>query len=340
MKIEAAGLTDKGIVRDHNEDAFAIERDGDFMVVCDGMGGHAAGEVASRIAVETICQLVKENDVGLFDNKEFKFPADVSAEGKLLVGSIAIANQRVFDYSNRNPELSGMGTTVVACRFHSDLATICHVGDSRAYLLRDGELRQLTVDHSWVSELMQKHNISEEESKNYVNSNVITRALGTKQVIKTDISELPCKTGDIFLLCSDGLTGMVSEESLRETMAELAERPQDLSAKLVELANQGGGTDNITVCVGAVKSDSGTGDLSEVKTMTVDWGDGDEIEGIYQIIDRKFSEDLPATDTVVTDIDKTAPTPKKKSSPLTIVLTILLIVTAIVAVAYLLAPVD
>ncbi|MFH2056767.1 MAG: Stp1/IreP family PP2C-type Ser/Thr phosphatase [bacterium] len=291
MKIRFAGTTDVGRVRDHNEDYFAIVPEQNLAVVCDGMGGHAAGEVASRIAVETIFRIFDTQDHTMFDRAEFPYPVEtVSPLGKLLLGAIAVANQRVFDAGNKRSELTGMGTTVVACSFHDGGASICHAGDSRVYLFRNGELRQLTSDHSWVNELMQQYNMTEEESKAHVNSNVITRALGTRQEIKIDIAEVRLAAGDLLLLCSDGLSGMVNDELLRETMAELQSEPQQLVERLVELANENGGVDNVTACVAEVLETDADSSLTEIDVATVDWGSGTSLEEVYQMVGTLFSE--------------------------------------------------
>ena len=314
MKIRFAGNTDVGRVRDHNEDYFAIVPEQKLAVVCDGMGGHAAGEVASKIAVETICRIFDTQDFKMFDRTEFVYPeAPISPDGKLLLGAIAVANQRVYDAGNKRSELSGMGTTVVACSFHDGGASVCHAGDSRVYLFRDGALQPLTSDHSWVNELMQQYNMTEEESKSHVNSNVITRALGTKQDIKIDISEVRLQAGDLLLLCSDGLTGMVGDGDLQQTIAELRAEPQQIVDRLIKMANDNGGVDNVTVCIADVLESDTDGDLTEVEAATVEWGVGSALEEVYQIVDTMFKEsDSPPTDPPG-GAEVTLVEPKKKS---------------------------
>lgn len=294
MRIQFAGATDVGRVRDHNEDYFAIVKQSNLAVVCDGMGGHAAGEVASKIAVETICRIYESEDYQMFDREEFTFPSDqLSAPGRLLIGAIAVANQRVFDAGNRSSELSGMGTTVVACAFHNGGVSVCHAGDSRVYLFRQGELRQVTSDHSWVNELMQQYNLTEEESKAHVNSNVITRALGTRQEIKIDIVELNLEVGDLLLLCSDGLSGMVMDAQLAETVAAFQENPGDIVDRLIEQANENGGTDNITALICKVLETEDNQAFSGGETMTAEWGVGTELEAVYEIVENLFSDANP-----------------------------------------------
>jgi protein phosphatase len=314
MKFQFAGATDVGRVRDHNEDYFAIVPEQNLVVVCDGMGGHAAGEVASRIAVETICRIFDTGDLKLFNREEFHYPNDeISRSGKLLLGAIATANQRVFDAGNRRSEMAGMGTTVVACCFHDGGVSVCHAGDSRVYLLREGKLQQITTDHSWVNELMQQYNLTEEESKSHVNSNVITRALGTKQEIKIDISERLLQVDDLLLLCSDGLSGMIENDLLEKTALTLREEPQQLVGRLIELANENGGTDNITVSVASVLEVESDFQLTEIETATADWGAGSELEAVYKIVGTLFSEsEAPTTD--ADDTDKIAIVEAKKKT--------------------------
>lgn len=289
MKIRYAGGTDVGQVRDHNEDRYELLPERNLAVVCDGMGGHAAGEVASRIAAETISDLFNEHDLAMFTDKAFTYPEELTPEGKLLVGAIAVANQRILDHSKQGSNLAGMGTTVVACSFHDGVVSVCHVGDSRGYLIREGNIKRITVDHSWVNELMEKHNLTEEESMSYVNSNVITRALGTKSGVQVDISELIYKTGDIFLLCSDGLSGMVGDAEFLSTAQAHLDDPEKLVDVLIRMANEAGGTDNITACVVRVDEREPIKNFEEIKRVTVSWEADSDLEPIYEIIDNRYA---------------------------------------------------
>ncbi|MCK4857238.1 MAG: Stp1/IreP family PP2C-type Ser/Thr phosphatase [candidate division Zixibacteria bacterium] len=314
MKIRFAGATDVGQVRTNNEDNFAVLTDRNLMVVCDGMGGHAAGEVASGIAAETIVTLFAEHDLKVFTSERFVYPEEITPEGKLLVGAIAVANTRIHDRSRSHPELAGMGTTVVACQFKDGVVSICHAGDSRGYLMREGSLKQITIDHSLLNELMEKYPAQEEESKNFVNANVITRALGTKPSIKVDISEIAFKEGDLFLLCSDGLSGMVTDSQLLETVSAHPDNPDQLITALIDLANAAGGADNITVCVARIDEQKQVDEFEEVRRVTLHWGEGPEADDIHQIADSKFDSDAvssPGTSDAVTDVSP--PTAKKKS---------------------------
>jgi PPM family protein phosphatase len=227
MKIGAK--TDKGKIREQNEDAYGY-RDTLF-VIADGMGGHQAGEVASAIAVENILAF----DVN-FNPKES------------LHEAILIANNAILNEMTKNENFSGMGTTVAVLYFTEDLAYVSHVGDSRIYKLVAGNLTQLTDDHSFVAELIKNGSITEEEAKIHPQRNVLTRALGTQGKFEFEVNSFAATSGDKFLMCSDGLTGMLAENALKEVLSA-KEDPQIIADKLVQKANDNGGTDNITVIV-------------------------------------------------------------------------------------------
>jgi PPM family protein phosphatase len=331
MQVVYAGATDVGRVRDHNEDAFAVLPELNLVMVCDGMGGHAAGEVASELAVETITSIFKEHDLSLFIDEAFPYPEEITAEGKLLVGAIAIANQRIIDRAKSSPNQTGMGTTVIACHFRDGIVSICHVGDSRAYLIRNGNIKRVTIDHSWVSEVMEKHNLTEEESENLVNRNVITRALGTRTTIRTDVSQIRFQTGDLFLLCSDGLTGMVSDSEILKAVNAMEGNLEGLTQDLIAKANAAGGGDNITVCVAKVTEQAEIEDFDEVRRATVDWGTEKEFTQIGSIIAAKFpvrDDDQPEpageTRNFAVPVEK-----KHEISPITWILIAVVVVAAI-----------
>ena len=214
MSVSAFGLTDVGRKRRHNEDAYLLDAERGLFVVADGMGGHAAGEVASRITVESIQEYIAATEEEHESSWPFGFNSRVSVEGNRLTTAVEKANEKVMRAVQNRPELKGMGTTVVAALFDADRATLVHVGDSRAYLFRDGELRRLTDDHSWVQEQVNAGILSEDEAKSHPLKNVVTRALGGAAHVSVDLIEVPVRPGDRFLLCSDGLTGMVPDEDL------------------------------------------------------------------------------------------------------------------------------
>ncbi len=248
MLVSAFGLTDVGRKRRHNEDAYLIDEERGLFVVADGMGGHSAGEVASRITVETIQEYIAATGEEHDSSWPFGFNSRVSLEGNRLTTAVEKANEKVMRAVQNRPELKGMGTTVVAALFDDERATLVHVGDSRAYLFRDGELRRLTDDHSWVQEQVNAGILSEDEAKSHPLKNVVTRALGGAAHVSVDLIEVPLHGGDRFLLCSDGLTGMVTDEEIHDYFLG-GPTPEVAVRHLVEQANERGGVDNITVIV-------------------------------------------------------------------------------------------
>jgi protein phosphatase len=249
FKVLAAGRTDVGRRRQHNEDAFACEPELALFVVADGMGGHAAGEIASELAVKSLSDFASA-----FKNQpDFTWPFGVekrlSPAENLLVNGIKLANRSVCALAQDHPEYSGMGTTIVACRIDEDRAIVGHVGDSRTYLLRGGELSLKTEDHSWVNEQVQQQLLSEEEAKNHRWRNIITRALGNRFEVEVDHTSFDLEVGDTVVLCTDGLTGPVSEGQIAEILGETLPDVEAACERLVETANEQGGPDNITVVV-------------------------------------------------------------------------------------------
>ncbi|MEN1759490.1 Stp1/IreP family PP2C-type Ser/Thr phosphatase [Anoxynatronum sibiricum] len=230
--------TDAGKIREINQDDYGILENGyGLYIVADGMGGHQCGEVASRMAVEAVLEHVRKYASPDLDN--------VAAEG-LLFEAIQRANRRILDHARLEPSCSGMGTTLTAL-FHSpERSIVGHVGDSRAYLLRNNTLTQLTRDHSLVAELYLRGEITEAEAMNHPQKHVITRALGISDTIKTDFLSIELQTHDQVLLCTDGLTNMVSDADITLTVLQAANE-QEAARNLVELANKQGGHDNITV---------------------------------------------------------------------------------------------
>ncbi|HVN92200.1 MAG TPA: Stp1/IreP family PP2C-type Ser/Thr phosphatase [Terracidiphilus sp.] len=236
----AAALTDRGRKRPSNEDAFGLSVEHGVFVVCDGMGGAAAGEVASTLAVSEVMRLLTQ--------RPYAEPApDVAAE------AISSANAEIFTRSQRNQNLNGMGTTLVALIVEEHCGWMVNVGDSRGYRLRNSRLEQITIDHSLVDEQIRLGQMSPQEALRSPLKNVITRALGTQAVVSPDIFELEIEPGDLFLLCSDGLVRELSD-SIIESLLRLDASLEDICSRLIEAANQAGGHDNIT-CV-LVRADS------------------------------------------------------------------------------------
>ncbi|MEA2444188.1 MAG: family protein phosphatase [Thermoleophilales bacterium] len=240
--VERSGDSDPGVRRATNQDRFLAEAP--LFVVADGMGGHLGGEVAAALAIEVFR-----------DHAALHGHIDVAAG---LGALVAEANRRIYAESKGKLEYKGMGTTVIAALVHDDAVTLAHVGDSRAYRLRDGELEVLTSDHSYVNELLQMGALTPEEAERHPHASVITRALGTREEVEPDIETHRVRDHDVFLLCSDGLTKMVPEAEITAIVAA-AKRLDDASERLIATANEKGGEDNITVCMFRVSLPEQTG---------------------------------------------------------------------------------
>jgi len=242
--LDAAGLTDVGLVRASNEDSFGYDERLGIFVVCDGMGGHAAGEVASRIAVDTVLGYFREHEPAV---REDAYLNDAPLGARLLAEAVKQANDAILEYAVAHKNTSGMGTTLVAARFAEDTVSIANVGDSRIYLLRDGQLLQLTEDHSLVMEQVRRGMLTLEEAKRSSVQNIITRALGTDESTLPDLGEFPAQNGDLLLLATDGVLRHVEDDEIRDILLQVPSL-KAACATLIEAANQGGGDDNST-CV-------------------------------------------------------------------------------------------
>ena len=246
MRVRFSGDTNVGCKRDHNEDAFYLPTSERLAIVADGMGGHASGEVASKLAVETIVSHFQTTE----NEQELTWPYKVDRGNRYhinrLVTAIKMANLQSHDEAERKTECHGMGTTVVSTLFVNGVVLIGHVGDSRLYRLRDGRLEQLTEDHSLLNDYVKMKHLSPGEIASFPHKNVIVRALGMKPSVEVDIIVDQPRRDDLYLLCTDGLSGMVPDPEL----AELASQEPDLDKlceRLVAAANAHGGLDNITV---------------------------------------------------------------------------------------------
>jgi PPM family protein phosphatase len=251
MSVNAFGLTDVGRKRKHNEDSFAIDLGEGLCVVADGMGGHAAGEVAAKITVETIAEFIAATSQKEEATWPFRYNHQYDFNSNRLIVAIEKANERVMTAVSQQPSLKGMGTTVVAAVFNGSRLSLAHVGDSRAYRLRAGEFMQLTDDHSWVHEQIAAGILTEEEAKSHPLKNVVTRALGGGSTVVADIQEQKIEPGDRYLLCSDGLTTMLSDAEIRDALEHTTDLEQ-ACRELLDRANERGGLDNITVILVAV----------------------------------------------------------------------------------------
>ncbi len=245
MDVKAFGLSDVGRQRQHNEDYYLVDEAMKLFVVADGMGGHAAGEVASKIAVETIAELVSAPDE---EEGTWPHPYDEQYRRSTnrLIAALTLANSRVLEAMRKDARLRGMGTTVVATLVHKDIVSFAHVGDSRAYLIRGGNISRMTNDHSWVFEQVEAGLLTEAEAEKHPLRNVITRALGGALSIVPDARELSGEPDDIYLLCSDGLTGMISEIGILELISSNCDDLEAACQSLIAVANGNGGIDNIT----------------------------------------------------------------------------------------------
>jgi serine/threonine protein phosphatase PrpC len=245
--IEAFGRTDVGRRRKINEDSFLVSPEVNLYAVCDGMGGHNAGEVASKMAIETIAAFIERSGV----EKEITWPwgldANLSFDGNRLKTAVRLANAKVFQAADNREELTGMGTTVVASIVSGKAMTIASAGDSRCYLVRGGELKQLTRDDSWVSAALGEGILNSDDVEHHPLRNVITKAVGARDSIDLDVVEHVFEPGDLVLLCSDGLHGMINDQEISRILGSGADPLEDASARLIDAANDAGGRDNVTV---------------------------------------------------------------------------------------------
>jgi len=249
LEIAFGVRSDVGLVRTNNEDHFAVEPEINLFILCDGMGGQAAGEVASRMGAELILEHCREAGNNPQLRLEGPYHEEFSAQSNRLLSGIRLSNKAIFEAaSGTSAATNGMGSTVVAVQISGNVMTVAHVGDSRVYLLRNGELRQLTEDHSLVREQVRQGLISAEEAERSELSNVILRALGAEPTVLPDLDEVWVGAKDQILLCSDGLTRMVPDAQIAKVL-DSNQTPQEAADGLVELANANGGEDNTTVIV-------------------------------------------------------------------------------------------
>jgi protein phosphatase len=240
-------MSDVGRARNHNEDCFEIDSRHRLFLVADGMGGHRYGEVASRVAVQAIREFVAASEDS---DQTWPFVLDtrLRRHSNLLKNAVRVAHDKVLSAIRKDRRLYGMGTTVVGFYLdaHTDVGAVAHVGDSRAYRLRDGRLELLTQDHTWVNEQVVAGYLSEDQARTHPLKNVVTRALGGEREVEVDLQEVRVRHGDLYLLCSDGLTTMLGDEEIaREAAAGGGVR--GICERLVGRANACGGHDNVTV---------------------------------------------------------------------------------------------
>jgi len=249
MKLRYAGRTDVGMKRKHNEDNFLLLPEQELFVVADGMGGHNAGEVASAMAVETIASFFNES-VG---DPDYTWPVKSdpaqSETANRLIAAVKLANLRIYESQAADIQKKGMGTTLVGFVRDGDRIITAHAGDSRCYMLRGGQLSQVTEDHSLLNNYKKIAKLTEEEISNFPHKNVIVRALGMKADVEVDVNEVPLQPGDAFMLCSDGLSGEVNDPEIQRIMVEAGDDLDAAVVTLIKTACENGGKDNVTVII-------------------------------------------------------------------------------------------
>lgn len=250
MRIISTGMTDVGLKRGRNEDNYLINEELNLFVVADGMGGHAGGEYASAIAVNTVEEIVTSLEVDGIEVTDATDPVEITRHK--LIHAIRLAGKRIFDKAKEQPEYHGMGTTAVVLLVEGTNAFVAHVGDSRLYLVREGRIEQVTEDHSLIAEKIRHGLITPEEAKHHRMRNVITRSLGYQEEVEVDIQVRAVRSGDQFLLCSDGLSGLVSAEEMADAVS--AHGPQEAARQLIGLACERGGDDNITTIIARMEA--------------------------------------------------------------------------------------
>ncbi len=320
---ERAGATDPGRKRRRNEDAYVL--DSPLFVVADGMGGARAGEVASRLAAAAFREYHEADDLP----GEERIPAIVQE-----------ANRRIYARSQEDAQASGMGTTVTAALLDGGRLIIGHVGDSRAYRLHDGELTQLTEDHSLVADLVRSGRLTPEEAEAHPQRSVITRALGTDPEVDVDALVVEAEPGDIYLLCSDGLTTMVTDDAILR-IVEGAPSLEEAARELVRAANRGGGEDNVTVIL--FRIDEGEDpELDETQAIATNGDPGDDIDledtlsGLEPAAPAAAAPPEPPPGPEPEPEPEPAPAPRRRGRKILFALVLLLLIAALAVAAYLL----
>jgi serine/threonine protein phosphatase PrpC len=246
LRIEVAGETNVGMKRNHNEDNFSVLEESGLYIVADGMGGHASGEVASKMAVDALQEFFSATADDPERTWPYKMDRSKGYEENRLITGIKLANLRIYESAQRDPRQRGMGTTIVSIFAVDSGVYIAHVGDSRVYRIRDKQMEQLTEDHSLLNDYIKMKRLTAEEIANFPHKNVIVRALGMKDTVKVDSRFEQPQENDIILMCSDGLSGPVSDEELLDIATTTGDL-KSAAAKMIERANANGGPDNITV---------------------------------------------------------------------------------------------
>jgi protein phosphatase len=246
LRIEVAGETNVGMKRNHNEDNFSIIEESGLYIVADGMGGHASGEVASKMAVDALKEFFLSTAQDPERTWPYKMDRSKGYEENRLITGIKLANLRIFESAQRDARQRGMGTTIVTMFAVEDGVYVAHVGDSRVYRIRDNSIEQMTEDHSLLNDYIKMKRLTPEEIANFPHKNVIVRALGMKDTVKVDTRFEQPRANDTYLLCSDGLSGPVTDKEMLDITTSSADL-KTAAARMIEQANKAGGPDNITV---------------------------------------------------------------------------------------------
>jgi protein phosphatase len=246
LRIEVAGETNVGMKRTHNEDNFAILEDSGLYIVADGMGGHASGEVASKMAVDSMREFFQATSQDPERTWPYKMDRSKGYEENRLITAIKLANLRIYESAQRDARQRGMGTTIVTMFAVEDGVYVAHVGDSRVYRLREAAIEQLTEDHSLLNDYIKMKRLTPEEIANFPHKNVIVRALGMKDTVKVDTRFEKPRAQDTYLLCSDGLSGPVTDPEMANIVANAPDL-KSAASRLIQRANENGGPDNISV---------------------------------------------------------------------------------------------
>ena len=254
LRIEVAGETNVGMKRQHNEDNFSILEDAGLYIVADGMGGHASGEVASKMAVDSLREFFAATAQDPERTWPYKMDRSKGYEENRLITGIKLANLRIYESAQRDPRQRGMGTTIVTMFAVEDGVYVAHVGDSRVYRVRDGKLEQMTEDHSLLNDYLKAKRLTPEEVESFPHKNVIVRALGMKDTVEVDLARVALLEGDVVLLCCDGLSGMLTDPEVAELIRQHQGDLRQAAQALVDAANLAGGVDNITCVLAQVQA--------------------------------------------------------------------------------------
>jgi PPM family protein phosphatase len=312
MRIAIEALTDVGLVRELNEDSYRVIPERQAIVVCDGMGGHAAGEVASATAADTIADWLKDGSLAVAGPLVPSLGADWPPEAVQLAAAVRLANRRLYNEAARSHKLRGMGTTVAAVLFRPGSVITAHVGDSRVYRITPQRIEQLTTDHSWVAELLESGHVRPEDVQHFADKNVITRALGTRPGVQVDLGIHAVQAGDIYLICSDGLCGYVDDAEIHRRVRDHAPDLKAAAVALIAAASEAGGLDNSTVALVRI-DDVGSGEPLSGESVTLAEESEADLAQLDKILTGRYGEAGEAAE----EHTDTAPASPAAAAPVT-----------------------